>query len=260
MSVEGVVPIVTTLLLASGAAMALVGWRLLTGSKGLQFHNLQRDRLRRGWRWLGAGAVLLALGVGSGAFGGRVGHSLYPPTPTATSSPTITLTPTVTLTPTITLTPRETSTPTATPRPTLPEPIGVLVRETLTPPPGALFSPIVVASRLDEFNRPQDGVSVWTNAPARLLGAFSYDQLRDGVRWTALWLREGAVVCAETKLWEWGTGGTGYTECEPPGGWTPGQYVIQMFLGDQWWVSSAFEIAQPATATPTLAPLASPTP
>ena len=124
-----------------------------------------------------------------GAFGRQAVYRVYPPTPTPTISPTVTLTATLTLTPTITLTPRETHTPSPTPLPTLPAPIAVLVRETVTPPAGAIFSPIVVASRLDELNRPLDGASEWTNSPSRLLGAYTYDQLQNGVRWTALWLR-----------------------------------------------------------------------
>ena len=252
MNVDRVVPIVSLALVIGGIGAALLGWRFLSGSRGLQFHNLRRDRLRRGWRWIAAGAALLLAGAMSGAFGRQVGQRMYPPTPTVTMSPTVTLTATLTLTPTITLTPRETHTPSPTPRPTLPPPIAVLVRETVTPPAGAIFSPIVVASRLDESNRPLDGASEWTNPPSRLLGAYTYDQLQNGVRWTALWLRGDEVVCVpDTQIWEWGTGGYGYTECEPANGWRPGTYYIQMFLGDQWWTTASFEILEVATATPT---------
>ncbi len=85
------------------------------------------------------------------------------------------------------------------------------------------------------------------------------------MRWTALWLRGDEVVCVpDTQIWEWGTGGYGYTECEPANGWRPGTYIIQMFLGDQWWTSASFEILEVATGTPTPgaagAPSATPTP
>ena len=263
MNVDRVVPIVSLALVIGGIGAALLGWRFLSGSRGLQFHNLRRDRLRRGWRWIAAGAALLLAGALSGAFGRQVGHRVYPPTPTPTMSPTVTLTATLTLTPTITLTPRETHTPSPTPRPTLPAPIAVLVRETITPPAGAAFSPIVVASQLKEF-QPLDGSPTWSSPPPRLLGAFSYDQLLNGLRWTALWLRDGKVVCVETQIWDGGTGGYGYTECEPAEGWSPGMYVIQMFLGEQWWTSASFEILEVATGTATPsaagAPSATPTP
>jgi len=248
MNIDRLVPLLSAALLLAGAGAALLGWRFLSGSRGLQFHNLRRDRLRRGWRWIVVGAALLVLGLLSGAFGRQVGYRAFPPTPTITPTPTVTLTPTQTKTPTITLTPRETETPTPTSLPTLP--IIVLVRETVTPPAGALLSPIVVASRLDASNLPLDGASQWTNPPSRLLGSYSYDNLQDGVRWTALWLRGEDVVCEpDTRIWEWGTGGYGYTECEPADGWKPGTYMIHMFLGDQWWTTTTFEILEPGAGT-----------
>jgi hypothetical protein len=250
MNVDRVVPIVSLALVIGGIGAALLGWRFLSGSRGLQFHNLRRDRLRRGWRWIAAGAALLLAGAISGAFGRQVGQRMYPPTPTVTMSPTVTLTATLTLTPTITLTPRETHTPSPTPRPTLPEAIAVLVRQTVTPPVQAVFSPIVVASRLDESRAAVDGSGTWTNPPARLFGAFTYDYMVNGVQWTALWVLDGEVVCFDRSLWDGGSGGRGYTECEPERGWMPGKYAIQLFLGDQWWTTASFEILEVATATP----------
>jgi type VI secretion system secreted protein VgrG len=253
MNIDRLVMALSITLLLAGAAAAVFGWRFLRGSRGLQFHNLRRDRLRRGWRWAAAGAALLGMGILSAAFGRQVGYQVYPPTPTVTLTPTVTQTPTLTLTPTITLTPSETETPTPTALPALP--IAVLVRETVTPPAGALFSPIVVASRLDESNLPLDGATQWTNPPPRLLGSYSYDNLQDGVRWTALWLRGEEVICEpDTRVWEWGTGGYGYTECEPAAGWEPGTYTIQMFLGDQWWTTTTFEILGPGAGAETVPP------
>ena len=243
MNVDRVVHMLTLGLILGGVAAAMFGWRSLSGSRGLRFHNLRRDRLRRGWSWIVAGIALLLAGVVTGTVGRSVGHRAFPPTPTITLSPTVTRTPTLTRTPTVTLTPRETLTPTPTSLPVLPQPIAILVRETITPPAGAAFSPIVVASRLDEFNRPLDGASQWTNPPARLFGAFTYDQLQDGVRWTGLWRLGDQVVCEpDTQIWDGGTGGYGYTECEPLDGWKLGTYEIQLFLGDQWRASSTFEV------------------
>jgi hypothetical protein len=258
MSIERLIQALSAIMLASGGVSVFVGWRHLSGSKGLRFHNLRRDRIRRGWQWVGLGCVFLTLGVFSAALGRQAGEALFPPTPTVTSTPTVTLTPTITMTPTMTLTPRETSTPTATPTPSLPQGSAVLVRETITPPPGALFSPVAIASRLDESNRPLDASATWRNPPRRLLGAFSYDSMLDDVRWTAVWLQGQRVVCFETKPWDGGTGGYGYTECEPADGWVPGVYTVQLFLGDQWWISSTFEITEAVTPTPSAAATGTP--
>jgi hypothetical protein len=52
-----------------------------------------------------------------------------------------------------------------------------------------------------------------------MYGGFDYNNTLPGVQWTALWYRNGQLVCYETEPWreEWGTGGiSGYTECSSP--------------------------------------------
>jgi hypothetical protein len=238
------------LVVAAGGCL-LIAWRQFSGSQGLRFYNMRRDRVRRGWRWLAAGIALFFLGVASLGFGRQAVYAIYPPTPTPTTTPTVTLTPTRTLTPTITLTPRETATATTTPTPILPAGVAVLVRESVTPPAQAIFSPLVFASRLDDLYNAIDATDVWIDPPDRLLGSFTYESMQDGVRWSAIWLLGDEIVCSESILWDGGTGGHGYTECDPPGGWPPGEYVVQLFLGDQWRSSGSFEVlSPPATSLP----------
>lgn len=252
MTIDSALQSLVLVLAASLLLLVWSGWRLIRGSGGLRFYALRRQRQRSGWRLIGVGLLLGSAGVAVQVFGQRVAYSIVPPTPSITPSPTVTFTPTITLTPTITDTPEASATPTETGTPSLPEAMLVTFRETVTPSPDAVFSPIVIATRLDGFNRPLDGSAIFTRPPRRLLGAFTYDGLSDGVRWSALWWRGEALVCRESKPWDGGTGGYGYTECEPETGWAPGEYEVQMFLGETWWTSSRFSVADPnSTATPT---------
>ena len=98
------------------------------------------------------------------------------------------------------------------------------------------------------FNQPLGAREVFEPSITKLFGTFTYENLQDGVRWTALWLRGDEVVCIETKPWEDGTGGYGFTECEPKI-WLPGTYEIRMFFGDTWKKSVQFEILS-GTPTP----------
>jgi hypothetical protein len=132
----------------------------------------------------------------------------------------------------------------------------LLIRETVTPRPDAVFSPIEVATRLDAFNRPVNAADSFENPVRMLYGAFTYENLSDGVRWTAVWYREDEVVCLESDPWTIGTGGSGYTVCEP-GIWLPGEYEIQMFVGEVWLVSGSFTIVGDPPE-PTLSPTPSP--
>ena len=61
------------------------------------------------------------------------------------------------------------------------------------------------------------------------------------------------------KPWDGGTGGIGgYTECSNPiGGWLPGQYEVQIFMGYEWKVVGRFIVIEPPDANP--APTGTPT-
>jgi hypothetical protein len=262
MTIEKFVQLLALLLFCGLLAAIFYGWRQIRSARGLPYFLLRRERLTQGWRWIFWGVVLGVVALFTQIFGLRVAYVIIPPTPSLTPTATITLTPTITRTPTITLsptisgTPTITSTPTETPTPRLPDALAqLLIRETVTPDPEAVFSPIEVATILDLLNRPLDPAEVFENPLGRLFGAFTYNNLQDGVRWTAIWYRGIEEVCIETKAWDGGTGGYGYTECQPDR-WFPGDYEIQMFLGEQWKVTARFRVVgEPpipsATSSPT---------
>ena len=139
----------------------------------------------------------------------------------------------------------------------------MLYQDDPTPQPEAVLSPILVATRLTNFNIPIEPADSFDNPVDRLYGAFSYDHMNDGVRWTAFWNRGGETICFETKPWDGGTGGYGYTDCLPEGGWPEGEYEIQIFVGAEWEVSTRFLIRgdrPTATVTASVAITPSPTP
>ncbi|MEX2030261.1 MAG: hypothetical protein WD906_04755 [Anaerolineales bacterium] len=177
-------------------------------------------------------------------------------TPTITGSPSITMTPSVTLIPTISATPTITPTSTVTPTPILPDAVAVLlVHDQVTPSSDAVFSPIQIARVLDRSLVPISPAEEFENPIGALYAAFTYDLLQDGVRWTALWYRGVEVVCLETQAWESGTGGYGFSECSPTGGWAPGAYEVQMFYAERWIVSARFQVhGAPPTRTATVPP------
>ena len=248
-----------------------IGWRQIVAAKDIPYFLLRRESLAKGWRWMLFGFAVVSMGLIVQIFGSRAVHILIPLTPTNTSIPTTTLTPSITSTPTITFTPTVTSTPSDTPTltetstPVLPPELGLLlIRETVTPSMKAVFSPIMVAARLDTNNLPINPSDTFKNPLKKLYGAFTYDYLQDGIRWTAIWFLENEIVCLDTQVWDGGTGGSGFTDCLPDQ-WYAGNYEIQMFVGEQWKVSTRFMVVgEPPTptSTPRLIPsaISSPTP
>lgn len=238
-----------------------LGWRQLRGAQAVPFFGLRRQRVREGWRLILLGFALGFFGLVTRLFGSQAAAVIVTPTPSNTPEPTITPTPTMTLTPSITptssITPTAsiTPTPSATSTPEIPEGLTVLFRETITPRPEAVFSTIEISQSLDKLNRAIAPAVEFGNPTDTLFGAFTYDFLDDGVRWTAIWYLESQIVCSETKPWDGGTGGYGYTECQPLQGWLPGEYEVQMFLGEGWIVSSRFVIEGfPPTPSPSSTP------
>jgi type VI secretion system secreted protein VgrG len=211
---------------------------------------LRRARIVQGWRILLLGAFIGIASILTLTLGRQAAYVIYPPTPsntpTPTQTPTASITPIPSITPTASITPipSVTATSTVTPTPQLPEEIRILIRETITPNPEAVFSPILVADRLDRNNQPINPQVEFSSPQGRIFGAFSYNNLQDGVRWTAIWYFNQQILCLETQVWDGGTGGYGYTECEQET-WLPGQYDIQIFFADEWKVSTYFEVLEP---------------
>ena len=266
MTIDQTVELLSLALFAALFVLLWLGWTRVRAAHRLPFFMLRRQRSLQAWRLLLLGAALGLAGLMVRLLGRQAAYVLVPPTPsatptfTATASATPTLTPSITPTPSVTLIPSITPTASETPTPTIPEAITVLFRETVTPRPEAVFSPIEVARRLDRLNRALNPAEAFENPVGTLYGAFTYDFLDDGVRWTALWYREDHIVCSETKPWEDGTGGYGYAECAPVGGWEAGEYELRMFLGESWKVSARFRVSGLPPPSPSPTATASPSP
>ena len=252
MSIDQTVWLMGVVLWIGMILAAWLGWRQIRAASRLPFFMLRRKRAGVGWRLILLAAATGIFAVAVSLYGRQAAYMLVSPTPSMTPTPTISPTASITPTPTITPIPSITPTPSATPTPTetgtpeLPYGVFVRIRETVTPNPSSVFSPIEVARRLVSY-QPVDPSDTFLQPVGRLFGAFEYDFLEDGTAWTALWYRGPDLVCVERKPWDGGTGGRGFTECLPEGGWITGSYEIQMFLGETWKVSTRFEIVDSLT-------------
>lgn len=250
LSIIQTVQLVAVVLFLGLALAVWRGIRLIAGARDLRFYSLRRERVSLGWRLILLGVGLGLAGLSVQLLGTRAVFAVIVPTPSLTPSPAPSLTPTISLTPTVTVTRVASNTPTITPTPSIPEELVLTFGSTVTPDANAAFSPILIAPRLDRTNQPLGASETFRNPPRKLYGAFTYNNLRGGEQWTALWSLGSQIVCAESKPWDGGTGGYGYTECAPSQGWMPGEYEIQMFLGETWKVSAGFTVeSSPGTAT-----------
>jgi hypothetical protein len=100
--------------------------------------------------------------------------------------------------------------------------------------------------------------TVFVNPIREMWACFSYNNMLPGVQWTALWYYQGELVHYETLQWDGATGGLGYSNWAPsPEMWKPGEYQVQLFVGNEWKVVGQFVVSgEPVTATATSAPSA----
>ncbi len=261
--------VLTFVILAALGVLWLIlsGIRTIRAARNIPFYRKKHDGMVRGWRMLFTSLVLAGVGFLANRYGEPLAYQVFPPSPsptvtsTITLTPTITPTPTITLTPTISPTPSESETPTPTSTPHIPEGVASLFESTATPPPDAVFSALIFTQGIDDDYTPLNPNEIFVNPVGHLYAVFSYDRMVDGVQWTALWLRDGALVFFETLVWDGGSGGIGYTDWDPPAGdWLPGNYQVQIFLAYELKVLGSFLVeGNPPTPTQTLTPTATET-
>ncbi len=244
------------------------GLRTLQSARKMTFYRLRRQREAGGWRMLGLAAFLLLFAVGLPLYGLPVAYHYFPPPPTVTLTPTITgipsltRSPTITLSPTVTDTPLVTDTATITPTPSLPLAVVALFQSSITPNPETILSELTFSTKIDADIQPVDPQTVFENPITQIFATYSYDKMVPGSQWTAVWYRNGEQVCLTTQPFAGGTGGYDEADCSNPiGGWQPGIYETQIFVGEDLKVVGRFMVqGEPPTPTASLTPTASRTP
>lgn len=241
----------------------------IRSSEDLPYFRLRQQAVLRGWQIIFWALVLFGVAAWLGFYGEAAAYSVFPVTSTPSYTLAPTLTPSPSLSPTVTETASETPTleftytPSPSPVPQLPSNIQDQFTGIVTPDPNALFSPLTFARgiNLQTYLAINAGV-VFENPVSGIYALFSYDFMQNGVQWTAVWYRNGELVHYETKPWDGGTGGLGFTEWIPDAeDWLPGIYQVQIFVGTQAKVVGEFEvIGDPATSSPTPTPSQTGTP
>lgn len=235
-----------------GIALSLIlGIRSIRSGRRLLYYRKRRDFMVRGWRLLFTAIFLGIAAFALNRYAEPVIYTIFPPSPTVTLTPTLTLTPTITITPTITLTPTITETPSITNTFFVPPTVEAQFTSVVTPNPNSVFSSLQFSTALDENGLPIDPAIEFANPVGHMYASFSYDQMTEGVQWTALWYRGDTLVFAETKPWDGGSGGYGYTDWNPSASdWLPGPYEVRVFIGQTWKVTGTFTVTGEAP-TPT---------
>ncbi len=242
------------------------GLRTLQSARKMTFYRLRRQREAGGWRMLGLAAFLVVFAVALPLYGLPVAYHYFPLpptitlTPTITGIPTITVAPSITLSPTVTDTPLVTDTPTITPTPSLPLAVVALFQSSITPNPETILSQLTFSTQIDANIQAVDPQTVFQNPVSKIFATYSYDKMVPGSQWTAVWYRDGEQVCLTTQPFAGGTGGYDEADCgNPIGGWQPGIYETQIFVGEDLKSVGRFMVeGEPPTPTASRTPTRTP--
>ena len=99
--------------------------------------------------------------------------------------------------------------------------------------PETTITPLVFSTELDDEYK--------TSAPPRVSGEgfytisaiFDYDELVEGLAWSWIWRRNGDVVNGGNELWAYGDDGPGWIYYEPPEGFQPGDYTLEVWVNGE---------------------------
>lgn len=208
----------------------------------LLFYQKRQLLVNHGWRLVLLAIGLVLAGFLLARFGEPIVYNYLPPSPTVTQTPTITITPTITNTPSMTYTPTITLTLAQTYTPSFPDFIQATIQTPIGPDVESIFSRISFSDQIKD-GLIENPTTDFKLPITTLFGGFSFDRMTAGVQWTAIWFYGEDVICAETKPWNYATGGYGYTDCTYPGGdWRPGIYDVKIFVGSTWKVTGTFRI------------------
>jgi len=207
------------------------------------FYAARGAALKRVRRWALVALLIVVVALNLLVVAPRLAKILGRPaepardTPTPTAAVMVTPTPRPTCTPTCTPTRRPTATPPFIPTPTS----GVRPPESaVTPLPdavpageGAHITVITLAAERDEAGQPVDPGAEFPPGDHRVYLFISYEGMANGVAWTFAVYRDGGLVDSVTQGWEWGATGKTYLYFKPPGGYEPGVYEMQVFVGER---------------------------
>ncbi len=242
------------MLLVAGGVLILFALRAFREASRLRFFLKRRALLGNAWKFVFLSLLVIVLAFFINTYAEPVTYKVFQPSPTVTQTPTITSTPTITETPTVTQTATITPTLEFTVTPQMPAVISQDFTSQVTPNAKAVFSAISFSRRLTKEYQAIDPAVTFSNPVDTVYASFSYNNMYVGVQWTALWFRDGELIYYESIPWNGASGGYGYSDCHLPAeNWLPGDYEVQIFVGETWKATGKFAITGEAP-TPTMTP------
>ncbi len=106
---------------------------------------------------------------------------------------------------------------------------------------------ISFARDVSEEYAPINSSRVFPAGSYRLYATFDYEAMADGMEWAWVWWHNGVLVDGGAQEWVYGEGGPGYVYFEPQDGFSPGDYVLQIWVNEEKMTEANIVVTAAAT-------------
>lgn len=99
--------------------------------------------------------------------------------------------------------------------------------------PDTTITPLVFSTEIDNDYKPVSPRQVFGEGFYTIYATFDYDYMVEGMAWSWIWRRNGEIVNGGNELWAYGEDGPGWIYYEPPEGFAPGDYTLEVWVNGE---------------------------
>lgn len=97
----------------------------------------------------------------------------------------------------------------------------------------AEFTRLVFSTEINDDYDPVSPRRTFVEGFYTIYATFDYVGMADGMAWSWVWRRDGEVVNGGNELWQYADDGPGWIYFEPPEGFSPGEYTLEVWVNGE---------------------------
>lgn len=110
----------------------------------------------------------------------------------------------------------------------------------------ATFTNLVFSTEINDDYDPVSPRRTFVEGFFTIYATFDYVGMADGLAWSWVWRRDGEVINGGNELWQYADDGPGWIFFEPPEGYAPGQYTLDVWVNGELFQRGSFVVESEA--------------
>jgi hypothetical protein len=108
------------------------------------------------------------------------------------------------------------------------------------------FTNLVFSTEINDDFDPVSPRRTFVEGFFTIYATFDYVAMADGMAWAWVWRRDGELINGGNELWQYSDDGPGWIYFEPPEGYAPGQYTLDVWVNGELFQQGSFVIESEA--------------